>query len=421
VPDKKPRMTRTTRHLLASGKSSGLDGILPWHGTTEPSFLPRLAFKTIPKTAFNQTDLATSIAAAAEDGAVFFVDASVFHNRTDPAVVEALLGTPGSTVLIPQTKAELTPWTSTRPESSIAKALAAEHPALREYVWPDDGTWRSTARDYYVTLLGFRKRVLERMESQFRRNYGRAPNAEEVAALRVQAQSTFGERGFLLAKKGGAAKGRRNRFTDEFLVYAAAEHAIITGQGVILLTQDEDLMEQVYKLFWLIDTHYRSMLFADYYGTNFGSFRILPFPALTGHAAESVDSGNNVLVRKPKEIEEILLPNKFDFVSFSCWVVGDYFSFLSFGAERQLERVLRVKAQTGGLNTARLEPRNCHISLAPLELPRHLRNCAGIVHDRRLCIPGSTVAIPMLDIQQSIYSWERFIRLQSSPGARANE
>ena len=28
----KKRMTRTTRHLFASGKSSGLDGIEPWRG-----------------------------------------------------------------------------------------------------------------------------------------------------------------------------------------------------------------------------------------------------------------------------------------------------------------------------------------------------------------------------------------------------
>jgi hypothetical protein len=47
---------------------------------------------------------------------------------------------------------------------------------------------------------------------------------------------------FFWLKRLGA-KGQLNRFTDEMLVYAAAEH-IITGEKVVLLTKDEDLLSK---------------------------------------------------------------------------------------------------------------------------------------------------------------------------------
>ena len=104
----------------------------------------------VPKVSISQVDLSASIAAAAEDGVVFFVDTSVFDDRTDPAVFEALLGTTASTVLIPEVRKELAPYFSTRPQAAFSKAVAAKHPALRDYAWTERGAWRSTARDYYV-------------------------------------------------------------------------------------------------------------------------------------------------------------------------------------------------------------------------------------------------------------------------------
>jgi hypothetical protein len=240
---------------------------------------------------------------------------------------------------------------------------------------------------------------------------GDATDAAETAVLRATAQRLFGERGFLLANKGDAARGKANRFTDELLVYGAVAHSILSGEPVILLTKDEDLVEQTYKLTWLLDTHYRSMLFADAYIRNFGSFTVRPFPDLTGSLSEIFDSGNNVLVRKPKGIETDILPRHFDFVPFSCWVVGEYFSKFSFGAERQLERLLRVKGETGGLNTSGLGERNCHFWLAPCELPSDLRDCAAVVHDRRVSFGVTGVDIAMLDAHQSLFTGEQFLRL----------
>ena len=75
------------------------------------------------------------------------------------------------------------------------------------------------------------------MELNFTESHKRPPTAEEAAALRAEVHRIAGERGYIIAKKGYAAKGLENRFTDEFLVYAAAEHSIITGEPVILLTR----------------------------------------------------------------------------------------------------------------------------------------------------------------------------------------
>lgn len=41
-----------------------------------------------------------------------------------------------------------------------------------------------------------------------------------------------------------------SRATDESLVYFAAEHALRTGQQTVVLTKDQDVMEQFYKLWW---------------------------------------------------------------------------------------------------------------------------------------------------------------------------
>jgi hypothetical protein len=65
-----------------------------------------------------------------------------------------------------------------------------------------------------------------------------------------------------LGKKGAEAAGSRNFFTDEMLVYTAVATGLRSGRPTYILTKDEDLQEQFYKLTWLLDTHYRSMLFA---------------------------------------------------------------------------------------------------------------------------------------------------------------
>ncbi len=53
-----------------------------------------------------------------------------------------------------------------------------------------------------------------------------------------------------------------SRATDESLVFETVANGIRSGRPSLLLTRDRDLLEQFYKLCWLIDTHYRAMLIA---------------------------------------------------------------------------------------------------------------------------------------------------------------
>ncbi len=412
--DKRTRLTRTMRYLTYD---SGFDGTVEASDIHDPKFL-RLSWEGGPKVPASDVDVASGIAAAVGHGAVVFVDSSFFHDRTDPDTVAALLATPNAVVVLPEVMQELTPYIERRPNSDIAKALASSKVDLRTHEWPARGEWRTTARDYYVGLLAMRKRMTGYAHLKFEDEHGHRPGEIDAPAIRTFLQRNFGDRGHLLAKKGHEAKGRTNRFTDELLVYAAAEHAITTGEGVILLTRDEDLAEQTYKLFWLIDTHYRSMLLADAYVDDFGRFPPLPFPPLEGDLGGTFKDGNNVLIRKPEGIENDLLPQLSTLVPFSCWVVGDYFSELTFWTEGGLERVLRVKGQTGGLNTDRMNGRNCHFWLAPLDLTDEQRGCAALAHDRRLQFPQTDARAPVLDMNQAIFNVERFRRLVQSPESR---
>jgi hypothetical protein len=83
-------------------------------------------------------------------------------------------------------------------------------------------------------------------------------NKEEV---RARLQQVFGPRGQLIAAKARGKQGI-TRSTDEEVVYVAIAHALRSGQPTAILTKDEDIQEQFYKLVWLIDTHYRGFLFA---------------------------------------------------------------------------------------------------------------------------------------------------------------
>jgi hypothetical protein len=70
--------------------------------------------------------------------------------------------------------------------------------------------------------------------------------------------------------------------------------------------------------------------------------------------------------------------------------------------------LLQAKERTGGLNTERLTPRNCHIWLGPLPIPDEYRGCAALVIDRRVKMRTAPVALPALDINQALMTAEGF-------------
>jgi hypothetical protein len=77
--------------------------------------------------------------------------------------------------------------------------------------------------------------------------------------------------------------------------------------------------------------------------------------------------------------------------------------------------VLRTKGATGGLSTMDLGGRNIHASLGVVDTTGDGKDVAGIVHDRRLPIPGGPVSVARLDTIHALYSGERHRSLVASP------
>ena len=173
-------------------------------------------------------------------------------------------------------------------------------------------------------------------KQEFERIHGRAPQDTDRTTVRGYVQRAVGERGFLFAKKGQLQQvaGRYSN-ADEETVYTAVAHALRTGRQTVILTGDEDLLDQFYRLVYLIDTHYRSMLIAEMYRREFGSFRTHPMPTSERYL-DAFTGSANILVERDLDLPHRVLSASFTFVGISCWLVGASYLHLTFGAEREM-------------------------------------------------------------------------------------
>lgn len=415
-----PKETRTTRYLRGTPPSHDLDRIVSAEhgGPNDPTFLPRLAWRAEPKVRYDPDQLCRTVRDAQD--AMFFCDTSIFDLRSSENIWPALLNRPGKLVLPPQVLDELDPWLKQYPTHPAARAVRDRDPGiLRLDPGSFPGEWQKAAM-YYVNLLAIRKRLFQAKSFEFEQAHGRLPDKSELGSVRAEIQKEVGERGFMLAKKGaGIARPPRTFYTDETLVFYAIATALNTGKEVILLSKDEDIQEQFYKMLWLLDTHYRGMLLADHYATDVGAFTPVPLPDTDSRISECFVGRNNVLIPRSQELIHQILPLSFHFVGVGCWIVGERLSALTFGAEMEMGRVLSIKGKTGGLNSDRLGSRNCHLWLAPLNIPIDLRESAAIVEDRRVPISSTDIRIPFLDYQQAVNTGEGFTRLAPNSPVRS--
>jgi hypothetical protein len=84
---------------------------------------------------------------------------------------------------------------------------------------------------------------------------------------------------------------------------------------------------------------------------------------------------------------------------------------MTFMAEREMTELLDIKDKTRGLSTDLLGSRNLHVWLAPLPLPKSLRDCAAVARDKRVSLGGSRAKIALLDIGHAVMSVERHANL----------
>lgn len=346
------------------------------------------------------------------DDVLFFCDTSLFDDKTDVQFYAELLNREGKIVIVPPVGRELEPWLESRPAHPIAKAILDKESSVRFLgLRPSDKRER-TAAEYYINLLGFRKRLLTLKLARFEEERGRPPNDDETRLLMRELHDEIGPRGYLLAKKGHESEGSPNFFTDEILVYLAMKTGIETGQDVVIVSKDEDILEQFYKLQWLLDTHYRGMLFADAYASDPSRFVTHSMPTeATPQLREAFVSNDNLLVERPLHFivgdAAPVLPPYCHPVIIHCWIVGTRLTQMAFCAEKEMKRLLDTKGVTGGLNTYKFGEKNCHLWLAPLSVPKDLRGCAAIASDSKTDF--GLAQIPLLDLNQTVFTGERFM------------
>jgi len=267
----------------------------------------------------------------------------------------------------------------------------------------------STIQDsmmYYVNLLSIRRQLLAFDIEVFKNENNRHPTADELRRIKVELSENVGPRAYHLAKKGFDERQAQPRYTDEVLICTAFINAILTGRETVILTKDYDLLEQFYKLQWLLDTHYRAFLLAQRIRADEGAFVRHPLPSNDPRIGQAFITETGYLLERSDRLLSEILPDTCNPVILYCYVMGERLSQMAFCAETGLRQLLEMKGRTGGLNTNQLDGRNCHIWLAPLNVPQKVRGCAAIVTDVRMLIPMTNVRIPYFDIMQAIFCGE---------------
>jgi len=152
--------------------------------------------------------------------------------------------------------------------------------------------------------------------------------------------------------------------------------AIMRGSETIIVTRDADVLEQYFKVLCLMKEHYRAMLVADRYAASPDTmpFREVPIHGNGVHIPPF--SGSTILELETTDAELNPLPAGFHFVNTYCFVLGGEPSSMrttscSFCAETEIAQMLKVKTVTGGLNTDKLNGRNCTIHTTALTLENH--------------------------------------------------
>jgi hypothetical protein len=224
--------------------------------------------------------------------------------------------------------------------------------------------------------------------------FGRAPTNDEFLA---EVQGQFGIRGLHMAKKGVEAASSPNVLNDEQLVLMAILTAITRGTEVFIITRDTDVLEQYYKALILMKEHYRAMQFAELYAANPDRMALREAPVTDDGVHVPEFTGSSVLQLETTDLEFNPLPPGFTFVNVYCLVLGRGQSdmkvtYCCFCAEKEMAQMLKVKTATGGLNTDKLNGRNCTIRTAPLTPTNH-RVVVSIGSERTVQFGGANFGV----------------------------
>jgi hypothetical protein len=325
---------RVSRHLGGRSPKRGYDGkaFIPPTAKEDPSFVSRLSMKIRENDTGLRANLVRNIENNVSPEVSFFLDSNMWDIKIEDSLWRALLARPDSIYVIPNVRLEVNDWVMRNPAYIGSRAVIEKHLNLQVTSLPAQGTSEANAYLYYVYLLQIRRRIFQIIDVEFQRREGRTPSSNE---LMTAVQRKFGERGLVLAHKDGKHVPVDKRATDESLVYFAFEHALRTGRPTVILTKDEDVLEQFYKLWWLIDTHYRAVLMAEYFAMNRFDFPLHSFPHVK-NTGEFFFLENSTLIEFGNRRMNMFLPSRPNFVPVECWVVKDKMSAMVAGAETQM-------------------------------------------------------------------------------------
>jgi hypothetical protein len=374
----------------------------------DPTLIHRLAFKHSEEP-FDLKAFAGVVSSMPANVDVF-VDTNIWDPKLDDQLWPALLNRERGVYVAALVRLELEEWRKRNTHLLSSIALTENRAPLVLLGLPEDEIDR-TAYVYYTSLLYERRSALTRYTSRFEAIYGRSPtHAEALEGV----QRLYGQRGLALVHKHGESANSDPWATDEGLVFSAAAHCLASGEPTIILTQDQDVFDQFYKLWWFLDTHYRAMLMANEYVQNPSAYERSPIPvtAITSNFFQ-IPSGF-LLDRGNVRMQEIL-PSARVPVTPECWLIGKSLTRMSFGAEKEMFQLLRIKGETGGLVSPDLQGRNLHAYLGGTLLdrvnPLIVQNCIAVVKDNTFDVWDGRARLAYLDVTYSEFNNERFTRL----------
>src|SRR5215212_3744128 len=228
--------TRTGHYLKGTSPRRGFDDFTTYTAVPSPpdrGFVPRLTMTGTPKLPYDIGEFCEGVAGAPDD-ILFFCDTNLFHRNTDMRLWDALLNREGKVVIVPPVRRELDPWLASNERHTAAKAILDGEPTVSfSGIDPEDRRGKAAA-EYYIELLGLRKKLVTYKIWEFEEEQGHPPDDIERHALMERLHQDLGPRGYLLAKKGAEVTNVDNLLTDEALVYLAMKTGIDLQAAVAL-------------------------------------------------------------------------------------------------------------------------------------------------------------------------------------------
>lgn len=294
-------------------------------------------------------------------------------------------------------------------------ALMSDQYGPGNFAWFDSSRyWPEEHRfgiGYYVNLLGERKRFARTLALKLREELGREPTQSELNHVFQKGRSPRDLLVYPPAERELRLGG--NVFTDEELVVTACAHGLRSGHDSVILTRDRGVFDQFAKLSSLLTWHYLAMRFSEALAAYPRSFETKPMPTGVPEIDAYFVAENSLLVRKPGALEDFvdwLIPPEPDVVRLQCVLLGGEgdatsFDHCVFEAERDLDRIIRMKGRTRGGNTDLLQGRNCHITGYPrgIESPREY---VAVVQDREVYAEDGNYKFPQLELTHAVQHFD---------------